>query len=89
VNGLNALLATVSSATTAPAIVARRLRKGPTNSARGAARLVTDTITTARSDGVDGALVLCADWRYDGCEVSAAARGHDIRSLSKRARTRP
>ena len=40
VKGLNALLATVSSADKAPVIVATRLRKGSANSARGAARLV-------------------------------------------------
>jgi hypothetical protein len=39
VKGLNALLATVSSPLAAPVIVATRLRKGSTNSARGAPRL--------------------------------------------------
>lgn len=39
VRGLNAILATVS---TAPAIAAQRLRKGSAGSARGAARLATD-----------------------------------------------
>ncbi len=42
VKGLNALLATASTAGSAPVIVATRLRKGPANSARGAARLVAD-----------------------------------------------
>ena len=46
VKGLNALLATVSSASSAPVIVATRLRKGSANSARGAARLVADAIKT-------------------------------------------
>ena len=73
VKGLNALLATVSSATTAPVIVASRLRKGSANSARGAARLVTDAITTTRSCGVDGVLVLRADSAYYGADVIAAA----------------
>lgn len=49
VKGLNALLATVSSASSAPVIVATRLRKASTNSARGAARLVADAIKTSRS----------------------------------------
>ena len=48
VKGLNALLATVSSASSAPVIVATRLRKGSANSARGAARLVADAIKTTR-----------------------------------------
>src|SRR6266496_1400241 len=76
VKGLNALLATVSSASSAPVIVATRLRKGSANSARGAARLVADAITTARSCGVNGQLVLRADSAYYGRDVIAAARRH-------------
>ena len=44
VRGLNALLATVSTETAAPVIAAQRLRKGSAGSARGAARLATDTL---------------------------------------------
>lgn len=44
VRGLNALLATVSTQTTAPVIAAQRLRKGSVGSARGATRLITDTL---------------------------------------------
>lgn len=76
VKGLNALLATVSSASSAPVIVATRLRKGSANSARGAARLVADAIKTTRSCGVDGLLVLRGDSAYYGAEVIAAARRH-------------
>jgi hypothetical protein len=76
VKGLNALLATVSSASSAPVIVATRLRKGSANSARGAARLVADAITTTRSAGVDGLVVLRADSAYYGADVIAAARRH-------------
>ena len=47
VKGLNALIATVSTPTNAPLIVATRLRKGAANSARGAARLVGDAVRTA------------------------------------------
>lgn len=74
VKGLNALLATVSSASSAPVIVATRLRKGSANSARGAARLVADAIKTTRSCGVDGLVVLRADSAYYGADVIAAAR---------------
>jgi hypothetical protein len=42
IRGLNALLATVSSAQIAPVIAAQRLRKGSVGSPRGAARLATD-----------------------------------------------
>jgi hypothetical protein len=79
VKGLNALLATVSSASAAPVIVATRLRKGSANSARGAARLVADAITTSRSCGVDGLVVLRADSAYYGAEVIAAVRRHGAR----------
>jgi Transposase DDE domain group 1 len=76
VKGLNALLATVSSASSAPVIVATRLRKGSANSARGAARLVADAIKTTRSAGVNGLMVLRADSAYYGADVIAAARRH-------------
>jgi hypothetical protein len=76
VKGLNALLATVSTGSSAPVIVAARLRKGSANSARGAARLVADAIKTTRSCGVNGSLVLRADSAYYGAEVIAAARRH-------------
>src|SRR3954454_11337788 len=49
VRGLNALLATVSTRQSAPIIVAQRLRKGSCGSPRGAARLVADALTTAKS----------------------------------------
>ena len=51
VKGLNALIATVSTPTSAPVIAATRLRKGSTNSARGAARLVADALVTTRRCG--------------------------------------
>ena len=46
VKGLNALLAVVLTPSSAPVIAAARLRKGEANSARGAARLVTDALVT-------------------------------------------
>lgn len=48
VRGLNALLATLTTAHGAPVIVAQRLRKGAANSARGAKRLVADAVKQAR-----------------------------------------
>ena len=74
VKGLNALLATISAAASAPVIVATRLRTGSANSARGAARLVADAIKTSRACGVAGVLVLRADSAYYGHDVIAAAR---------------
>jgi hypothetical protein len=48
VRGLNAVLATLTTATSAPVIVAQRLRKGAAGSPRGAKRLVGDAVKTAR-----------------------------------------
>jgi hypothetical protein len=48
IRGLNALLATLTTSTSAPVIVAQRLRKGSTASSRGAKRLVGDATKTAR-----------------------------------------
>ena len=79
VKGLNALLAAVSTPSSAPVIVATRLRKGSANSARGAARLVADAIRTTRSAGVGGLLVLRADSAYYNHDVIAAARRHKVR----------
>ena len=76
VKGLNALLATLSSPSSSPVVVATRLRKGSANSARGAARLVADAIKTTRSCGVNGLVVLRADSAYYGADVIAAARRH-------------
>ena len=79
VKGLNALLATVSTPLAAPVIAASRLRRGSVNSARGAARLVTEAVKTARAAGAGGpngaGLVLMrADSAYYTHEVIAAAR---------------
>jgi len=54
VKGLNALIATVSTPTSAPVIVATRLRKGSTNSARGAGRFLANALVTARAAGAGG-----------------------------------
>ena len=74
VKGLNALLATVSTPTNAPLIVATRLRKGSANSARGAARLVGDAVRTARKAGAGGTLIVRADSAFYCHRVVAAAR---------------
>ena len=54
VKGLNALIATVSTPLSAPVICATRLRKGSTNSARGAARLIADALKAAKAAGAGG-----------------------------------
>ena len=74
VKGLNALLAIVSTPTCAPVIAATRLRRGGTNSARGAARLVTDALAVAKACGGSGLVTVRADSAYYGHDVIAAAR---------------
>src|SRR5699024_6706587 len=68
VRGLNAQLATVTTGASAPVIVAQRLRKGQTGSARGAERLIADALaTTARLKDMAGARTLMrADSAYYG-----------------------
>ena len=75
VKGLNALLAALSTPSSAPVVVATRLRKGSANSARGAARLVADALKTSRAcgaGGTDGLLVVRADSAFYGRDVIAA-----------------
>lgn len=78
VRGLNVLLGVVSTPLAAPVIAGTRLRKGSANSARGAARLITDTLVVAKNVGADprrGARVLLrTDTAYFTAEVVAAAR---------------
>jgi Transposase DDE domain group 1 len=74
VKGLNALIATVSTPLSAPVICATRLRKGSTNSARGAHRLVADAIRAAKAAGASGLIVVRADSAFYGYPVVAAAR---------------
>ncbi|MBH5144308.1 MULTISPECIES: IS1380 family transposase [Rhodococcus erythropolis group] len=46
VRGLNSLITTLTTSTTAPVIVGQRLRRGSCGSSRGAARMIADTLTT-------------------------------------------
>jgi hypothetical protein len=74
VNGLNALLATVCTPLSAPLVAATRLRKGSTNSVRGAAKLLADALATARRAGVGGLVIVRADSAFYGHDIIAAAR---------------
>src|SRR5665648_974666 len=74
VKGLNALLAIVSTPVSAPVIAATRLRRGATNSAKGAARLVADALVTARKAGATGQVTVRSDSAYYNHDVIAAAR---------------
>ncbi|MHB1492012.1 MAG: IS1380 family transposase [Cellulomonas sp.] len=85
VKGLNALLAIVSTPTAAPVIVATRLRKGSTNSPRGASRLIADALVTARKAGATGVITLRTDSAFYGHSVvSTARRGGALFSVTAR-----
>ena len=77
IKGLNALLAIVSTPSSAPLIAAARLRKGSTNSSKGAARFVADALVTAKSAGAGGVRVLRADSAFYRSEVVATVLRHD------------
>jgi len=89
VKGLNALVATLSTPLAAPVIAATRLRKGSTNSAKGASRLIGDALATARAAGAGtkpGAMItLRADSAfYNHKVVAAAGRGGAQFSITAR-----
>jgi hypothetical protein len=77
VRGLNALLATVTTAGSAPVVVAQRLRKGSCGSPRGAKRLVADALkTVSKLHAGHGKPLLRADSAFYGAPtVGAVVRG--------------
>jgi len=79
VRGLNALAATVSTPLSAPVIAATRLRGGNAASARGAASLAAQAITTARACGCTGTIVVRMDSAFYNAAVIGAIRGNGAR----------
>jgi hypothetical protein len=79
VRGLNALIATLTTAGAAPVIAGQRLRKGACGSARGAARIIADTLATVarlRSAEVAGKPLVRMDSAFYGYpSIAAAMRG--------------
>jgi hypothetical protein len=73
VRGLNALLATATTAQSAPVILAQRLRKGAAASPRGASRLVADALSALRRAGTPGRALVRADSAFYGHPTVAAA----------------
>ena len=70
VRGLNALLATASTSSSAPVVLGQRLRQGKTGSPKGAARIVGDALATLRRTGIgDGVRPLL---RTDSAIASSA-----------------
>jgi len=76
VKGLNALLGIVSTPGSAPVITGARLRRGQTNSAKGAHRFVADTLLTARAAGATGVLIARMDSAFYQADVVAAVLRH-------------
>jgi Transposase DDE domain group 1 len=74
VKGLNALLAVISTRLSMPLIAATRLRKGSTNSARGAGKLLADALATARRAGATGWVLVRADSAYYSHDIVATCR---------------
>ena len=74
VKGLNALLAVLSTPLSAPVIAATRPRKGPTNSARGAGKLLADALATARRAAATGRVLVRADSAYYGYDIINVCR---------------
>jgi Transposase DDE domain group 1 len=88
VKGLNAILATISTPTAAPVIAATRLRKGNVASARGAARLIGDTLATLRRATTPGLVVVRADSAYFNHDtITAITAGGARFSITARMNT--
>jgi len=77
VRGLNAILATVSTDTVAPVVVAQRLRRGNCGSSRGVTRLARDALTTIRRTHLArrDVLVRADSAFYSRALVGAALKG--------------
>jgi hypothetical protein len=73
VRGLNALLATASTPGSAPVVVAQRLRKGAAASARGANRLIADTLRTVARLAPGRPVLLRADSGFYGRDTIKTA----------------
>lgn len=87
--GLNALLATATTTDSSPVVVAQRLRKGSTHSARGAARLVSDALSTVAKVASSGArLVARFDSAYYNATVAKAVLDNEA-ELSVTVRMNP
>jgi hypothetical protein len=72
VKGLNALIGTLSTPTSAPVIAATRLRRGSTSSPRGAASFVASTLAVAKRCGATGLVLARMDSAFYTADVVAA-----------------
>jgi hypothetical protein len=77
--GYNPLIATLSTPLSAPVVAATRLRSGNAGSARGAASMIAEAITTARSCGATGEIVVRADSAFYAKTVITTCRRRRVR----------
>lgn len=75
VRGLNALLATATTTSSAPVILGQRLRRGAVGSARGAGRMVSEALATLgrMRPGVDTPVLVRGDSAFYGHSTVATA----------------
>jgi Transposase DDE domain group 1 len=74
VRGLNVLAASICTPLAAPVIAGTRLRGGNAASARGAASMITEAVSTARAAGCTGTLMVRMDSAFYGSPAVQAAR---------------
>ena len=72
--GLNVLAAAICTPLAAPVIAGTRLRGGNASSARGAASMITEAVSTARTAGCSGTLIVRMDSAFYGAPACSAAR---------------
>ena len=70
---LHPLLVTASTPTTAPIVVAARLRKGKSADVRGAHRLLAEALATVRAIAPTATIVVRADSKFYTADVAATA----------------
>ncbi len=85
--GLSPLATTLSTADSTPIITGMRLRAGKAGSGKGAGRMVTQAIVTARTAGATGALVVRGDSAYGTRSVISHACARRCASRSSWPRT--
>jgi Transposase DDE domain group 1 len=76
---LHPLLATICTPTSRPVIATVRLRRGKAADSRGAPKLVSEALATAREAGCTGLRILRADSQFYNAGVIAACRRADAR----------
>jgi hypothetical protein len=74
VRGLNVLAASICTPLAAPVIAGTRLRGGSASSARGAASMITEAVSTARAAGCTGTLIVRMDSAFYGSPALWGAR---------------